>query len=121
MLGRLVHWVSLVISVLIVLGFVFFAIDEADRGSKSQVRRLESSQQVAPTERGERARERRNGDVRELIDDANDVLLKPFAGIVDSNNAWVEHGVPALLALIAYGFVLRLLVGYLPGGARRQR
>ena len=33
----------------------------------------------------------------------NDVLLAPFAGLIDSDNAWVNHGVPSLLALLVYG------------------
>ena len=41
--------------------------------------------------------------MREAIDDVNDVLLAPFASLIDSDNAWVNHGVPSLLALLVYG------------------
>ena len=52
--------------------------------------------------------------MREAIDDANDVLLRPFAGLVDSDSAWVNHGMPAVLALLIYGFGLGMLANMLP-------
>ena len=55
-----------------------------------------------------------NGTVHELVDDANDVLLGPFTGLVDSNERWVTHGVPTLLALLLYGFGLGMLANMLP-------
>ena len=48
------------------------------------------------------------------MDDANDVLLGPFAGIVDSDDRWVTHGVPAMLALLLYGLCLGMLANMLP-------
>jgi hypothetical protein len=69
---------------------------------------------VAPNERQEAVREADNGAVREAIDDVNDVLLKPFAELIDSDSAWVNHGIPALLALLIYGFGLGMLANMLP-------
>src|SRR5215210_2976812 len=63
---------------------------------------------------GERQRERAHGPVREAIDDANDVLLDPFAGIVDSESPWVTRGVPSLLALAVFGFGLGMLANFRP-------
>ena len=34
--------------------------------------------------------EKAHGKVREGIDDANDVLVSPFSGVVDSKSIWVE-------------------------------
>ena len=67
-----------------------------------------------PSADQEAARERTHGKVRETIDDANDVLLRPFVDLVDSKSAWVNHGIPALLALLIYGFGLGLLANLLP-------
>jgi arginine exporter protein ArgO len=56
-----------------------------------------------------------NGTFREAVEDANDVLLGPFATLVDgSDNRWVTHGVPTILALILYGFCLGMLARMLP-------
>ena len=52
--------------------------------------------------------------MREAIDDANDVLLTPLVDVVDSDNVWVNHGIPALLALLIYGVGLGFLANMLP-------
>ena len=44
----------------------------------------------------------------------NDVLLAPFAGLIDSDNGWVNHGVPSLLALLVYGLGLGTLANMWP-------
>jgi hypothetical protein len=118
-MGSLVRFVAIAISVIVVIGFAMFAIDETDKGSKTQQAKLErelggSSDPIAPTARQEAIRERHNGAVREAIDDANDVLLRPFVDLVDSDSAWVNHGIPALLALLIYGFGLGVLANMLP-------
>ena len=66
----------------------------------------------------ERARERRHGDVRELIDDGNDILVAPFTSVSDSDEIWVQRAVPAVLALLLYGVVLTIVAAYVSGGRR---
>jgi hypothetical protein len=115
-MGSAIRVLAIAISVVVVLGFALFAIDEADKGSKGQQAKLarELGTTVAPDAPQEALRERKHGAVREAIDDANDVLLRPFAELVDSGNAWVSHGIPALLALLIYGFGLGMLANMLP-------
>jgi hypothetical protein len=122
-MGSFIRLIAIVISVIVLLGFGLFAIDEMDRGSKTQQTALaneleggkpETTLAIAPDAAQEAARERKHGAVREAIDDANDVLLGPFADLVGSKNAWVMHGVPALMALLLYGLGLGLLANALP-------
>jgi len=121
-MGSLIRLVAIVTSLIVLLGFGLFAIDEMDRGSKQQqtalANELEDKPQataaIDPTAAQEAVRERKHGAVREAIDDANDVLLGPFADLVGSKNAWVMHGVPALMALLLYGLGLGLLANALP-------
>jgi hypothetical protein len=118
-MGAAIRFAAIAISVVVALGFAMFAIDETDKGSKAQQAKLErelgtTSVPVAPNERQEAAREADHGPVREAIDDANDVLLRPFAELIDSDSAWVNHGIPALLALLIYGFGLGMLANMLP-------
>jgi hypothetical protein len=115
-MGSAIRFLAIAISVVVVLGFAAFAIDETDKGSKAQQAKLERElgTTVAPDAAQEAARERDHGAVREAIDDTNDVLLRPFADLVDSDNSWVNHGIPALLALLIYGFGLGLLANMLP-------
>jgi hypothetical protein len=103
--------ISTVATVLVILGFALFAIDEADAGSKQQQARLEGVS-PSPEPAGEERREQSRSDARELIDDANDVLLEPFDEVVASDEVWVQNGVPALLAFLTYGVLLRLLAAY---------
>jgi hypothetical protein len=118
-MGSLIRFVAIAISVIVVLGFAMFAVDETDKGSKAQQAKLErelgsTADPIAPTDSQEVVRERDHGAVREAIDDANDVLLRPFVDLVDSDSAWVNHGIPALLALLIYGFGLGLVANMLP-------
>jgi hypothetical protein len=118
-MGSLIRFMAIGISVVVVLGFAMFAIDETDKGSKGQQAKLErelgtTADPIAPTARQEAVREERHSPVRETIDDVNDVLLRPFVDLVDSDSAWVNHGIPTLLALLIYGLGLGLLANMLP-------
>jgi hypothetical protein len=121
-MGSLVRLFAIVSSGLILLGFAYFATDEMSRGSQNQQNALSSElagteepPPVAPSPDQEAERERLNGTLREAVEDANDVLLRPFAGLVESTETrWVGHGVPALLGLLLYGLCLGMLANMLP-------
>ena len=116
MIERTLTFVAIVLSVIVALGFILFALEDVDRASDSKVGEVFRFQEAAPTPAGEREREQRHGDVRELIDDANDILLAPFAGITDTaGSRWVQRGVPALLGLLVYGFGIGFLARYARG------
>ena len=62
----------------------------------------------------ERVRETQHSSVRELVDDANDILLAPMSGLIDSDKIWSQRFVPALLALLLYGLGGGLLANTIP-------
>ncbi len=132
-MGALIRWIAIVTSVIVALGFLAFAVDEMDRGSQEQQNQLAdglkdldpedaaalgkvdaSIGDPAPSAAEERLREQEHGAAREVIDDMNDVLLAPFAGLIDSDNGWVNHGIPSLLALLVYGLGLATLANMWP-------
>ena len=121
-MGSFVRLVAIVCSGLVLLGFAYFATDELDRGSRTQQSKLDRQLEgelgdpapIAPTPSQEAAREEVNGAFREAVDDSNDVLLGPFKRLVDSDDRWVTHGVPAVLALLLYGLGLGTLANMLP-------
>jgi hypothetical protein len=121
-MGPFLRLAAIVTSGIVLLGFAAFAAEEMDRGSKSQQNAIADELGTArtaivepnPTPEVEEARERRHSTLREAIDDANDVLLAPFSRLIDSNNAWAERGLPALLALLVYGLGLGTLARALP-------
>jgi hypothetical protein len=61
---------------------------------------------VDPGGATERQRESHHTKARETIDDVNDVILRPFAASLSSDNVWVKRGVPTLLGLLVYGLLL---------------
>ena len=129
MIARGVTWVSTIAALVLIASFGLFAIDQAQDGSKQQVAKLGweiepgappvNVNQADPSPKTERAREKQHGDVREAIDDVDDVLVSPFTGVVDSNSIWAQRGVPTLIAFLLFAVGLRILAAYLPGGARR--
>ena len=110
------------LSAVVALSFILFAIDEIDRGSKVQQqavgegtgKSVKIAIDPAPGAKQESLREREHGSVREGIDDADDVLLQPFSGLIDSDSNWVTRGVPTLLGLLVYGLGLGLLANFMP-------
>ena len=127
MIRSLLSAVSMLAAAVLVLSFAMFALDQARDGSKQSVARLDEKQrrgeqkasrninQADPPPRIERARERRHGDVRELIDDGNDLLVSPFAGITSSEQIWAQRTIPAVIALLVFGVLLRILANFVPG------
>jgi uncharacterized membrane protein (DUF485 family) len=112
---RALRTVAIVLSLVVAAGFCMFALDEFDRASSGQRERLAGFEQSTPTAVGELQREKRHSTGREYIDDANDVLLKPFAGVATSGNRWVQRGVPTILALLMYGFLLGYVARFAHG------
>jgi hypothetical protein len=121
-MGSIIRIAAVVISGFVLVGFVFFAVDELKRGSETQQRALANelegvSEDFAPTPSGagdEAAREAAHSGPREVLDDVNDVLLAPFVDLVDSQDAWVARGVPTVLAVLLYGLGLGFLANVLP-------
>jgi hypothetical protein len=121
-MGSVIRVLAILLSAIVLLGFAFFATDEMSRGSQNQQNALKSEiaasddpPPVAPSPQEEAQREQVNGAFREAVEDANDVLLGPFASLVDdSSNSWVTHGVPVMLGVLLYGFCLGMLARMLP-------
>src|SRR3954454_22394619 len=110
---RALRLAAVICSLLVVAGWGWFAIDETSAASKNtqaEIAGQAAARTPSPDPDQERARERVNWRVHEWVDDANDVLLRPFASVADSSSSkWVRRSVPAVLALIVYGFGLGLL------------
>ena len=119
MLESLLRRVAIAASVIVALGWGLFAYDETKAGSelsRSEISGRVAARSADPGPEQERAREEAHSEVREAIDDVNDVLLSPFASIVDDDaNKWARRTVPAILALIAYGLGLGFLARFAAG------
>jgi hypothetical protein len=117
----LLRTVAVITSAIVLVSFGLFAIDEsrdASNASVAGIAGLEATRVADPTASEERAREQAHGKVHEAIDDADDVLVKPFASITNgSSSSWVRRGVPTLLALLIYGLGLSFLARFTHGRA----
>jgi hypothetical protein len=128
--------VSLVCALIVLLSFAMFATDQASNGSKQTVATLgqedgtgsspvrgshENVNAPDPSARTERMREKQHGQPREIIDDGNDILVAPFKSLVTgSKSIWTQRIVTTLLALLVFGFGLRMLAAWVPGQGRRS-
>ncbi|HKP91494.1 MAG TPA: hypothetical protein VJT75_16125 [Thermoleophilaceae bacterium] len=118
LLQAVLRWASTIACVIVAVSFLLFAVEKSQAGAKDQAEKVVGINEPSPDPQNEREREQKHSDIREAIDDANDVLTQPFAGIVeDSSSIWVQRIVTALLALLLYGVLVRILIGYIP--ARR--
>jgi hypothetical protein len=112
-MAGLIRLVSIVASLVVLGSFALFAIDQSQAASNESSRVIAGEQATAaadPTPREEKQRERIHTKPREAVDDADDVLLKPFAWADSGTGSeWARRGVPTLLALLVYFFGL----GYL--------
>jgi hypothetical protein len=110
---RALRLAAVVCSLLVVAGWGWFVIDEtgaASRQSQAEIAGQAAARTPSPDPDQERDREKVNSRVHEWVDDANDVLLRPFAPAAEgSSSKWVRRSIPALLALVIYGFGLGLL------------
>lgn len=112
---------SIVLSGLVLLGWVLFAIEqtgEASRQTAAEVAGRQAASRPDPSPDQELAREAAHGTAREAIDDANDILLSPFADVgAGSDSRWVRRTIPAVLALLVYGVALGFLARFAQGRA----
>ena len=108
MLDGALRAIAIVLSAFIALSFLLFAVENMRDASEAQ-----RSAVIDPGAAAEQRRAERHTAVREAIDDVDDVVLRPFAGIAESDNEWVQRSVPALFGLLVYGlglvYVARLL------------
>jgi hypothetical protein len=114
-LHRVLAIISTVFCVLVLASFALFARDQMAAGSQHQqtaelpnAAALASSRPAAPHE---------HAQPRRFIDGAASALTSPFHSIVQSNNDWVDHGVPTVLALLVYGAGLGYLARFSRGFA----
>jgi hypothetical protein len=101
----------------VLIAFVLWAADEGRAASDGQIAQVEETGPQSSTQRPAvtvPTPAAKHGGVRGAIEDANYALISPFESAAAGDDAWKRHGVPALLALLAYGLLARLLINYIP-------
>ena len=116
---------------IVIAAFAMWATDEGRSGSDQQIARLSQSDgpsgapngapvtnPSAPVDAPAPAAE--HGGVRGAIEDANDAVLSPFDHVAQDSGPWAAHIFPALLALLTYGLLARVLIPYLTADGRAR-
>jgi hypothetical protein len=98
----------------VIAAFAMWATDEGRAASDQQVAQVNDNGSVSQAPSPGVTAEPERGGVRGEIEDLNDALLSPFDHIAQDGSEWAAHGVPALLALLTYGLLGRILIAYLP-------
>ena len=114
-ISRGLKLVSFLACALVILSFAMFARDQMAGASANQQTELASGSNT-PTPA---APAKPHAQPRRFIDGAAKELTAPFSAVVQSNNAWVTHGLPAVFGLLVYGLGLGYLARYSAGLARR--
>ena len=108
-ISRTLRLASLVCCALIVMSFAMFARDQMAGASEHQQTELVAGANptTAPV-----AITHTHSQPRRFIDETATTLTSPFSAVVKSSNPWVDHGLPTILALIAYGVGLGYLARF---------
>jgi hypothetical protein len=110
---RLLATVSSVCCVLVLASFALFAHDQmAGASQHQQIAELPGGPAPSATTP---AAPRKHAQPRRFIDSAANALTSPFHSVIQSTNAWVDHGIPAVLALAVYGLGLGYLARFSRG------
>ena len=113
MLHRALHLVSLFCCLIVAASFVLFAHDQVAGASQHQTAEVVGPTAVASTNvSSDRTATVHHSQPRVFIDGVTKTLTAPFTSLVSSSNPWVDHGVPAALALVVYGLGLGLIARY---------
>ena len=108
-IARLLGTISFVCCALVLASFVLFAHDQIAGASQHQQNELAA---VTPTQA---PAAHKVAQPRRFIDAADHDLTSPFKSIVQSQNPWVDHGVPTVLAFVVYGLGLGYLARFSRG------
>ena len=110
---RVLVTISTVCTVLVIASFALFAHDQVAGASQhQQTAELPNATSLAPRPT---ASHKPPAQPRRFIDGAASTLTSPFHSVVASDNTWVDHGIPAVCALLVYGLGLAYLARFSRG------
>ena len=125
MFERPLRYLAITLGAIVALSFGLFAWEQTRKASDATSAAIAAgtaATQVAPSPTQEHARERAHTTAREAIDDANDILTRPFADLVSGfQSGWARRGVSGLLAFLLWGVGIGYLARYSSGKAKSKR
>ena len=123
-MASLVRFAAVTAATFVAASFLLFGAVELRDSSEGQVQALDGKtapkaletdvQRPNPLPAVERVRESNHSDLREGIDDVNDVLVSPFTGFTNFESVWGERFLTVLLGLLLYGGGGLMLANFFP-------
>jgi hypothetical protein len=104
--------IALICSGLVLASFVMFAHDQISGAAKTQATEVNGPVQSQQTRTKHQV-----GEPGRFITGAASKLTAPFRSIIQSTSAWVQQGVPTIIALLVYGVGLGFLARFSRGFA----
>ncbi len=108
-ISRVLRLTAFMCCALIVASFAMFARDQTAGASQHQQTELVAGAHPTTLSSGP---VKAHAQPRRFIDNAAKALTAPFSAVVRSSNVWVKHALPALFAVLAYGFGLGYLARF---------
>ena len=102
---------------IVIAAFVLWAGEQGSAATEAQAGDATAAAATAPAAP---ATEPEHGGARGALEDANAALLSPFDHVADGGGEWAAHAFPALLALLTYGVLARVLIPYLTADGRTR-
>ncbi len=102
---------------IVLAAFAMWATDEAKAGSDQQIAAVAEgggAVRAGDAPAALPAAQPEHGGVRGAVEKAGDALVSPFDHVGADSGTWPAHALPALLALLTYGLLGRILIAYLP-------
>lgn len=109
MIAGVIRLAAVTACLVVAVGFLLFALDSGGGASQRQQQEISAPGSVPPV--GQPAPVAPRDGLRGRIENLDRILLSPFA--VSSTNPWVANGIPALIALLVYGFGLGFLARFI--------
>lgn len=115
-MGRLLQYISLICCAFVIVSFFLFAVAQTSHASQGQANAINTGATGASAAKNKPIAKEQQP--RRFIDRVAQKLNSPWAGVVSTDNRWVEHLVPTAISLLVYGFALSFLARWASGRAR---
>ena len=117
--ARTLSWFSTACCLIVLASFVVFVVNQSGAATRGQLQELGGSitpgtANAAPSssrsKNGSASASANESPLHRWLDNAAETLRSPFSSLTsDSHNEWYVQGIGTLLALLFYGFLLRLI------------
>jgi hypothetical protein len=117
--ARTLSWFSTACCLIVIASFVVFVVNQSGAASRGQLRELGGSitpatanatPSSAHSKDGSASASATESPLHKWLDNTAETLRSPFSSLTSSSHSeWYAQGIGTLLALLLYGFLLRLI------------